>query len=179
MGKKTWQCSRTQYTGVIIILSKSIVWMCELTARNYRHKFTAAGLTSLQSVSLRCWLLCWGGKRKVELLPTPEGVCQARWGPSAHRTQTPNGGVFSSWTPPAGWPDSHVSAAAGTTRAYGQWETKVWADQTLSCLEIILKQPVFFWLPLVYFAHYKSRMCSCAHDASPREVTNDMIRVLL
>lgn len=44
---------------------------------------------------------------------TLEGVCPAHWGRSAHRTQTPSGAVVSSWRPPAGWPDSHVSAAAG------------------------------------------------------------------
>lgn len=86
-------------------------------------------------------------------LPTPVGVCPARWGRSAHRTQTPNGGVFSSWTPPAGWPDSHVSAAAGTTGAHRQWVTKVWAYQSKSCPEIKSLQPVFFWLPLLYFAY--------------------------
>lgn len=47
--------------------------MCELTARNYRHKFTAAGLTSLQSVSLSCWLLCWGGKKKSGISAYPRG----------------------------------------------------------------------------------------------------------
>lgn len=98
------------------------------------HKFTAAVLTSLLSVSWSYWLLYCGGK-KVQLLPTPVGVCPARWGPSAHKTQTQGGGVFSSWTPPEGWPDSRVSAAAGTARPYGQLVTKVCDGQTLSCLE--------------------------------------------